>query len=57
MYLSDLFSVPANIADIPAISIPSGFNKEGLPFGLHIMAPLFREDILFTIGNDFEKLA
>ncbi len=56
MYLSDLFSVPANIADIPAISIPSGKNSEGLPFGLHIMAPLFREDILFTIGKDFEKL-
>ena len=56
MYLSDLFSVPANIADIPAISIPSGKNKEGLPFGFHIMAPLFREDILFTIGKDFEKL-
>jgi len=55
MYLSDLFSVPANIADIPAISIPSGKNNEGLPFGLHIMAPLFREDILFTIGKDFEK--
>ncbi len=57
MYLSDLFSVPANIADIPAISVPAGKNNEGLPFGLHIMAPLFREDILFTIGKDFEKRA
>jgi len=56
MYLSDLFSVPANIAGIPAISIPSGKNKDGLPFGLHIMAPFLREDILFTIGKDFEKL-
>ena len=56
MYLSDLFSVPANIADIPAMSIPSGKNEAGLPFGFHIMAPLFREDILFTIGKDFEKL-
>jgi aspartyl-tRNA(Asn)/glutamyl-tRNA(Gln) amidotransferase subunit A len=55
MYLSDLFSVPANIAGIPAISVPSGINKEGLPFGLHIMAPFLREDILFTIGKDFEK--
>ena len=56
MYLSDLFSVPANIAGIPAVSIPSGKNKEGLPFALHIMAPFLREDILFTIGKDFEKL-
>ncbi len=56
MYLSDLFTVPANITGIPAISIPSGKNKGGLPFGLHIMAPTMREDILFTIGKDFEKL-
>jgi len=56
MYLSDLFTVPANITGIPAISIPSGKNKEGLPFGLHIMASTMREDILFTIGKDFEKL-
>jgi aspartyl-tRNA(Asn)/glutamyl-tRNA(Gln) amidotransferase subunit A len=56
MYLSDLFTVPANIAGIPAISIPSGKNEEGLPFGLHIMAPFLREDILFTIGKDFERL-
>lgn len=56
MYLSDLFSVPANIAGIPAISLPAGKNKQGLPFGLHMMAPFLREDILFTIGKDFEKL-
>lgn len=56
MYLSDLFTVPANIAGIPAISIPSGKNKDGLPLGFHIMAPTLREDILFSIGKDFEKL-
>jgi aspartyl-tRNA(Asn)/glutamyl-tRNA(Gln) amidotransferase subunit A len=55
MYLADLFSVPANIAGIPAMSIPSGKNEGGLPYGLHIMAPFLREDILFTIGKDFEK--
>jgi aspartyl-tRNA(Asn)/glutamyl-tRNA(Gln) amidotransferase subunit A len=55
MYMSDLFTVPANIAGVPAISIPSGLSKEGLPFGLHITAPSQREDILFTIGKDFEK--
>lgn len=55
MYMSDLFCVPANIAGTPAISIPSGKNTEGLPFGLHIMAPSFGEEILFSIGKDFEK--
>ncbi len=56
MYMSDIFLAPANIAGIPAISVPSGANSEGLPLGLQIMAPFLREDILFTIGKDFEKL-
>lgn len=56
MYMSDLFTVPANIAGIPAMSVPAGKTEEGLPFSLHIMAPNFREDILFKIGKDFEKL-
>jgi len=56
MYLSDIFSAPANLADIPAISIPSGKTEAGLPFGIQITAPFLREDILFTIGKDFEKL-
>ncbi len=55
MYMSDLFCVPANIAGTPAISIPSGTTENGLPFGLHIMAPLFGEETLFAIGKDFEK--
>ena len=56
MYLCDIFSAPANLADIPAISIPSGKTESGLPFGIQITAPFLREDILFTIGKDFEKL-
>jgi len=56
MYLSDIFSAPANLADIPAISIPSGKTESGLPFGIQITAPFLREDILFAIGKDFEKL-
>ncbi|MEA3399453.1 MAG: Asp-tRNA(Asn)/Glu-tRNA(Gln) amidotransferase subunit GatA [Patescibacteria group bacterium] len=56
MYMSDLFTVPANIADIPAISIPSGKTKEDLPLGIQFMAPMFKEGILFKIGKDFEKL-
>ncbi len=55
MYMSDLFLAPANIAGTPAISIPSGTNSDGLPLGLQIMAPFLREDILFTIGKDFEN--
>lgn len=56
MYMCDIFSAPANLAGIPAISIPSGRTLEGLPLGLQITAPYLREDILFNIGKDFEQM-
>ena len=57
LYLEDVFTVPANIVGIPAISIPSGeVEKEGsmLPLGLQIMAPHNCENILFDIGKKFK---
>ena len=51
---SDILTVPANIAGIPAISIPAGKSRAGLPLDLHLSAAPFREDILFTIGKEFE---
>ncbi len=56
MYLEDIFTVPVNIVGVPAIAIPAGKNSEGLPLSMQFIAPHFREDILFTIGKDFEKL-
>lgn len=56
MYMCDIFSAPANLAGVPAISIPSGLTQSGLPVGLQFTAPYLREDILFTIGKEFEKL-
>ena len=56
MYLCDIFSAPANLADLSSLSVPSGKTKEGLPFGIQLTAPFLCEDILFTIGKDFEKL-
>jgi aspartyl-tRNA(Asn)/glutamyl-tRNA(Gln) amidotransferase subunit A len=55
MYLSDIFTVPANISGMPAISIPAGKSKGGLPLDFHLTAAPHREDILFAIGKDFEK--
>lgn len=55
MYLSDLFTVPANIAGLPAISVPSGTTESGLPLGIHFMAPRLREDVIFSVAKDFEK--
>jgi aspartyl-tRNA(Asn)/glutamyl-tRNA(Gln) amidotransferase subunit A len=56
MYLSDLFTVPANIAQHPAISIPSGISSAGLPFGVQFIAARFAEDTLFTLGKTIENI-
>ncbi len=57
MYLADIFTVPANIAGLPAISVPSGFsenNDSKLPLGMQFIAPHFGESLLFKIGKDVE---
>ncbi len=51
MYLEDIFTVPVNLAGVPAISIPSGATKDGLPLGIQLAAPHFRENWLFAIGH------
>ncbi len=55
MYLSDVCTIPANIAGIPAISIPAGF-ANGLPIGMQIMAKPLREEILFRIAFAYEQV-
>jgi aspartyl-tRNA(Asn)/glutamyl-tRNA(Gln) amidotransferase subunit A len=55
MYLSDIFTVTANLTGNPAISIPIGFTKNGLPVGMQIIAPHFREDLLFQLGHAYEQ--
>ena len=54
MYLSDVFTVTANIAGIPGLAVPSGF-IDGLPVGMQILGPHFSENLLFRLGNAFEK--
>jgi len=52
MYLADIFTVPANIAGLPSISLPSGLAGT-LPLGILLTAGLGREDNLFTAGKEF----
>jgi aspartyl-tRNA(Asn)/glutamyl-tRNA(Gln) amidotransferase subunit A len=59
MYLADIFTVPVNIAGVPAITVPSGFVEEGtskLPLGIQFIAPGFGESALFAAGKDFEQV-
>ncbi|MBI4008745.1 Asp-tRNA(Asn)/Glu-tRNA(Gln) amidotransferase subunit GatA [Candidatus Roizmanbacteria bacterium] len=54
MYLSDIFVCPVNIAGVPALNIPSGF-IDGLPVGIQIIGPHFREELLYQVGYAFEQ--
>ena len=56
MYLADLYTVPASIAGIPAMSIPNGTDKQGLPIGLQVMAPAFQEDKLLAFASYFTAM-
>jgi len=55
MYLSDIFTISANLAGIPGMSIPCGFSKQGLPIGLQLMGNHFNEEMLFKVAYNFEQ--
>ena len=55
MYLEDVYTVPVNIAGVPAISVPGGFDSQNLPVGVQFIAPAFEEARLFKIANAYEK--
>ncbi|RZB37171.1 MAG: aspartyl-tRNA(Asn)/glutamyl-tRNA(Gln) amidotransferase subunit A [Desulfobacteraceae bacterium Eth-SRB2] len=55
MYLSDVFTLSANLAGIPGMSIPCGFSSKGLPIGLQMMAKHFEEGKLFKVSYNFEQ--
>jgi aspartyl-tRNA(Asn)/glutamyl-tRNA(Gln) amidotransferase subunit A len=55
MYLNDIFTIPANLAGLPALSVPCGQGADGLPIGLHLMAPQFQEERLMQAAHAFEK--
>lgn len=55
MYLSDIYTISANLAGIPAISIPCGFTKKQLPVGLQILSKHFNEEALFKAAYAYEQ--
>lgn len=55
MYLSDIFTISANLAGIPAISVPCGFSSKSLPIGLQFMGPAFSESLLLQTAYAFEQ--
>lgn len=55
MYLTDIATISANLAGIPGISVPAGFDKDGMPIGLQILAPQMKEADLFNFSYKFEQ--
>src|SRR5262249_909931 len=55
MYLADIYTISANLAGLPGISIPCGFSRAGLPIGLQILAAPFEEEKLLRVARTFER--
>ena len=57
MYLSDIFTIPSNLAGAPAISVPVGLDGQGLPIGVQVLAPVLGEAVMFRTARVLEALA
>lgn len=57
MYLSDICTIPSNLAGHPAISVPIGLDQRRLPIGFQVMAPALGEEVMFQVAAEVERLA
>ena len=56
MYLSDILTVPVNLAGIPALALPCGFSENNLPIGMQLIGPRWSENLLFDVGEVYQGL-
>ena len=56
MYLNDVFTVPVNLAGLPAISLPVGFDQSGLPIGLQLIGPYLKEANILSAAHSYQKV-
>ena len=54
MYLNDIYTIPVNLAGLPAASVPAGFTKAGLPVGLHLITPYLQEAKLLNVAHQYQ---
>jgi aspartyl-tRNA(Asn)/glutamyl-tRNA(Gln) amidotransferase subunit A len=57
MYLNDVFTVTANLAGLPAVSVPAGLSESGLPLGLQVIGKAFDETLVLRAGHAIEEAA
>lgn len=55
MYLEDVFTLPANLAGVPGLAFPAGFDSQGLPIGMQLMGPHFGEDLLLGVAHAYQQ--
>lgn len=55
MYLADALTIPASAAGVPGISVPCGFNDAGLPIGLQVIGPQFKEEVVLKVADAYER--
>jgi aspartyl-tRNA(Asn)/glutamyl-tRNA(Gln) amidotransferase subunit A len=55
MYLEDVFTLPANLAGVPGLAFPAGFDGRGLPVGMQLMGPRFSEETLFRMAHAYQQ--
>jgi aspartyl-tRNA(Asn)/glutamyl-tRNA(Gln) amidotransferase subunit A len=56
MYLEDIFTLPANLAGVPGLAFPVGFDAQGLPVGMQLMGPHFREEALLQAAHAYQQV-
>ncbi len=55
MYLSDIFTISVNLAGLPGLALPCGYDAEGMPIGLQLIGPAFGEEIILRAGDAYER--
>jgi aspartyl-tRNA(Asn)/glutamyl-tRNA(Gln) amidotransferase subunit A len=56
MYLEDIFTLPANLAGVPGLTFPVGFDLDGLPIGMQLMGAHFQEDVLLQTAHAYQQV-
>ena len=57
MYLSDIFTISVNLAGLPGISLPCGYDTAGMPIGLQIVGPPFGEEAILRAADAYERIS
>ena len=56
MYLSDIYTVSVNLAGLPGLTVPCGFDKDGMPIGAQLIGPQFSDATVLNIGYAYQKV-